>query len=168
MTAAENLAGEVGVAPACHALSLPRASFYRYWRRRLTPPIPTARPTPPRALALDERRQVLSELNSDRFRDIAPAAVYAQLLDEGRYLCSIRTMYRLLEASGQVRERRDQLTHPPYRKPELLATGPNQLWSWDITKLRGAAKWTYFYLYVILDVFSRYVVGWMLADCERA
>jgi putative transposase len=168
MTAAEALAGEVGVAPACDALSLPRASFYRHRHRRFAPPVPGARPTPPRALALRERQQVLAELNSNRFRDAAPAAVYAQLLDEGRYFCSIRTMYRLLQASGAVRERRDQLVHPPYRKPELLATGPNQLWSWDITKLRGPVKWTYFYLYVILDVFSRYVVGWMLADQESA
>jgi putative transposase len=168
MTAAETLAAEVGVVPACDALSLPRASFYRHRHRRLAPAIPAMRPSPPRALALEERQQVLSELNSGRFRDLAPAAVYAQLLDEGRYFCSIRTMYRLLEASGPVRERRDQLVHPPYRKPELLATGPNQLWSWDITKLRGAVKWTYFYLYVILDVFSRYVVGWMLADRESA
>jgi len=168
MTAAETLASEVGVAPACNALSVPRASFYRHRLRRLAPVSPANRPTPHRALAPDERQQVLTELNSDRFRDAAPAAVYAQLLDEGRYLCSIRTMYRVLEESGPVRERRDQLVHPPYRKPELLATGPNQLWSWDITKLRGPVKWTYFYLYVILDVFSRYVVGWMLAGRESA
>lgn len=168
MTAAEALAEAVGVAPACDALSMPRASFYRHRHRRLNPPMLAARPTPPRALAVEERQQVLAELNSDRFRDVAPAAVYAQLLDEGRYLCSIRTMYRLLQAHGQLRERRDQLVHPPYRKPELMATGPNQLWSWDITKLRGPAKWNYFYLYVILDVFSRYVVGWMLAERESA
>lgn len=168
MAAAETLAAQVGVAPACEALSVPRATFYRHQLRRSVPPAPSVRPTPARALAPAERRQVLAELNSERFRDQAPAAAFAQLLDEGRYLCSIRTMYRLLAHSGQVRERRDQLTHPSYRKPELLATGPNQLWSWDITKLRGAAKWTYFYLYVILDVFSRYVVGWMLADGESA
>ena len=155
MTAAATLADQVGVAPACHALSLPRASFYRHRHRRLAPTTPAARPTPRRALAVDERQQVLALLNSERFRDLAPAAVYAQLLDEGRYFCSIRTMYRLLQASGSVRERRDQLVHPPYRKPELLAIAPNQLWSWDITKLRGAVKWTYFYLYVILDVYSR-------------
>jgi putative transposase len=168
MAAAETLAAQVGVAPACEALSVPRATFYRHQLRRSVPPAPSVRPTPARALAPAERRQVLAELNSERFRDQAPAAAFAQLLDEGRYLCSIRTMYRLLAHSGQVRERRDQLTHPSYRKPELLATGPNQLWSWDITKLRSATKWTYFYLYVILDVFSRYVVGWMLADGESA
>src|ERR1019366_1839971 len=107
-------------------------------------------------------------LHEERFQDRSPAAVYATLLDEGVYHCSLRTMYRLLEQDGETRERRDQLTHPPYQKPELLATAPNQLWSWDITKLKGAAKWTYFYLYVILDVFSRYVVGWMVAPRETA
>ena len=107
-------------------------------------------------------------LNSPRFQDCAPAAVQATLLDEGRYLCSTRTMYRILEQHGAARERRDQLTHPAYWKPELLATAPNQLWSWDITKLRGPVKWKYSYLYVILDVFSRYVVGWMVAPRESA
>jgi putative transposase len=107
-------------------------------------------------------------LHEERFQDRSPAAVYATLLDEGVYHCSLRTMYRLLEQEGETRERRDQLTHPPYQKPELLATAPNQLWSWDITKLKGSAKWTYFYLYVILDVFSRYVVGWMVAPRETA
>ena len=111
---------------------------------------------------------MLAVLNSERFADTAPYEVFATLLDEGRYLCSIRTMYRLLNANGQVRERRNQLRHPKYAKPELLATGPNQVWSWDITKLRGPKKWTYFYLYVILDIFSRYVVGWMIADNESA
>jgi Integrase core domain len=107
-------------------------------------------------------------LSVPRFQDRSAAAVYATLLDEGEYHCSIRTMYRLLEQCGESRERRDQLTHPPYQKPELMATAPNQLWSWDITKLLGPAKWTYFYLYVILDVFSRYVAGWMVAYRESA
>jgi len=111
---------------------------------------------------------VLEVLHEPRFCDLAPSEVYATLLDEKRYLCSERTMYRILEANQEVRERRDQLRHPAYAKPELLATAPNQLWSWDITKLLGPAKWTYFYLYVILDVFSRYVVGWMVADGESA
>jgi putative transposase len=100
--------------------------------------------------------------------DKAPQEVYAALLDQGRYLCSIRTMYRLLEANHEIKERRDQLRHPPYAKPELLATAPNRVWSWDITKLLGPVKWTYFYLYVILDIFSRYVVGWMVANRESA
>jgi putative transposase len=122
----------------------------------------------PRALDSAERDAVLACLHEERFQNCAPAAVYATLLDEGKYHCSIRTMYRLLADEGETRERRDHLVHPAYAKPELLATGPNQLWSWDITKLLGPAKWTYFYLYVILDVFSRYVVGWMVADGESA
>jgi putative transposase len=122
----------------------------------------------PRALSAAERHQVLEVLHEPRFVDKAPAEVYATLLDEDRYLCSERTMYRILEEAGEVRERRDQLRHPSYNAPQLLATQPNELWSWDITKLLGPAKWTYFYLYVILDVFSRYVVGWMVAEQELA
>jgi putative transposase len=132
------------------------------------PTPPATRPTPARALDADELQAVRAILNSERFQDCSPAAINATLLDEGQYLCSTRTMYRILEEDSATRERRDQLTHPQYQKPELLATAPNQLWSWDITKLRGPAKWTYFYLYVILDVFSRYVVGWMLAPRESA
>jgi len=111
---------------------------------------------------------VLSVLHSEEFVDAAPAAVCATLLDQGRYLCSPRTMYRLLSAADEVRERRHQLTHPHYQAPELLATAPNQVWSWDITKLRSLVKWTYYYLYVVLDIFSRYVTGWMVATCESA
>jgi putative transposase len=111
-----------------------------------------------------ERQQVLELLHSERFVDQAPPVVYATLLDEGQYLCSVRTMYRILAEAEEVRERRNQSRHPVYAKPELLATAPNQVWSWDITKLKGPEKWTYFYLYVILDIFSRYVVGWMVAE----
>jgi putative transposase len=111
---------------------------------------------------------VLEQLHTPRFVDLAPGEVYATLLDEGRYLCSERTMYRVLAAHAEVRERRAQLRHPSYAAPELLARRPNELWSWDITKLLGPAKWTYFYLYVMLDVFSRYVVGWMVAHRESA
>ena len=111
---------------------------------------------------------LLDTLNSERFVDTAPAAVHATLLDEGRYLGSVRTMYRLLAINGGCRERRDQLVHPAYTKPELLALAPNQVWSWDITKLKGPAKWTCFHLYVILDIFSRHVVGWLLAERESA
>src|SRR5438477_1106388 len=124
--------------------------------------------SPPRALAPAERQLVLNHLNAERFQDKAPAEVYATLLDEGTYLCSLRTIYRILQQAGEVRERRDQLHHPHYQKPQLLATAPNQVWSWDITKLLGPVKWSYFYLYVILDLFSRYVVGWMVAECESA
>lgn len=119
-------------------------------------------------LSPGEEQTVLDYLHAERFQDQSPAAIYATLLDEGHYHCSIRTMYRLLKQRGESRERRDQLTQPAYQKPELLATAPNQLWSWDITKLLGPAKWTYFYLYVILDVFSRYVTGWMVAPRESA
>ena len=164
MEAAENLAGVIGMTPACDALMINRASLYR--RRRRSADGPRPRPTPPRALSAVERQTVRDVLHSERFVDKAPAQVVATLLDEDVYHCSIRTMYRVLDSSREVRERRDQLRHPSYRKPELLATAPNQVWSWDITKLLGPAKWTYFYLYVILDIFSRYVVGWMLADAE--
>ena len=122
----------------------------------------------PRALSAAERRAVVEVLHSPRFRDAAPAAVYATLLDEGVYLASERTMYRLLAAAGETRARRDQLSHPTYRAPELLATAPNRVWSWDITKLLGPTTWTYFHLYVILDIYSRYVVGWMVAHREHA
>ena len=126
------------------------------------------RPIPARAVRPEERNAVRSFLNEERFQDCSPAASCATLLDEGSYPCSTRTMYRVLAEAGGARERRDQLTHPAYQKPELPATAPNQLWSWDITKLRGPTKWTYYYLYVILDVFSRYVVGWMVALRESA
>ena len=166
MDAVDQLSPTVGIASACDVLGLPRASFYR---RPVFGPMPLKiRPSPARALSPEERTNVRILLNSTRFQDCAPAAIQATLLDEGQYLCSTRTMYRMLEQDGASRERRDQLTHPAYQKPELLATAPNQLWSWDITKLRGPVKWNYFYLYVILDVFSRYVVGWMIAPREAA
>jgi putative transposase len=161
------IAPMIGTLPACQALGVSRASLYR---RRSPPP---ARPVrqrspPPRALSDAERSRVLEQLHSPRFVDCSPAEVWATLLDEGTYLCSQRTMYRLLAARGEVRDRRDQLTHPPYAAPELLAKRPNEVWSWDITKLLGPATWTYFYAYVILDVFSRYVVGWTVQHRESA
>jgi putative transposase len=118
------------------------------------------------ALSPEEKQGVLAVLNSTRFLDQAPREIYATLLDEAVYLCSVRTMYRILKSQNEVRERRDQLRHPNYQKPELLATGPNQVWSWDITKFKGPVKWTYYYLYVVLDIFSRYVVGWLVAGQE--
>ena len=168
MNATETLAPEVGTAAACRAMGVSRASLYR--RRNPSRDASCVRPTrgQPRALDEAERRRVLDLLHSPRFVDRAPAAVHAALLDEGQYLCSIRTMYRLLHDAHEVRERRNQLRHPNYKKPELLATGPNQVWSWDITKLLGPAKWTYYHLYVILDIYSRYTVGWMLASRENA
>jgi putative transposase len=168
MAAVTQLADDVGTSAACQALCMPRASYYRDVRKTSSPTVSASRPSPARALRPAERDAVLARLHEERFQDRSPAAVYATLLDEGEYHCSIRTMYRLLDEHGEVRERRDQLTHPPYQKPELMATAPNQLWSWDITKLLGPAKWTYFYLYVLLDVFSRYVTGWMVAYRESA
>ena len=141
-------------------------TFYR--RHKVTPGHQQPRPTPARALCDSEREHVLNVLASPRFVDRAPAEVVATLLDEGQYLCSQRTMYRILAANQPVRERRNQLEHPRYTKPELVATGPNETWSWDITRLLGPTRWTYFYLYVLLDIFSRYVVGWMVAERENA
>ncbi len=175
MDAVLSLAPQVGTRNACTALGVARATFYR--QRPVFGPAPQLaevpaplppRTAPPRALSEEERNRVLAVLHEERFQDRAPAAVHATLLDQGQYLCSTRTMYRLLDQLGESRERRDQLVHPPYQKPELLATAPNQVWSWDITKLRGPVKWTYFYLYVILDIFSRYVTGWMVAERESA
>jgi putative transposase len=161
----EELAKSIGVSAACQALGVPRGSLYR---ARQPEKEPRPRPMPERALSEEEKVQVRQVLNSERFQDCAPRQVYATLLDEGVYLCHWRTMYRILAEHDEVRERRNQLQHPTYSKPELLARGPNQLWSWDITKLKGPRKWTYYYLYVILDVFSRYVPGWLLAECESA
>jgi putative transposase len=162
----EELAPVIGTRPACRALGAAPATIYRR-RRPSAPRPPRPRPTSARALSEAERERVLELLHSERFVDCSPAQVWATLLDEERYLCSERTMYRLLAARhGGVRERRDQLTHPPYAKPELLAERANELWSWDISKLLGPAKWTYFYLYVLLDVFSRYVVGWTVQHRE--
>ena len=189
MASVTELAPVVGVIAACEAVGMARASFYRHARRPggslADHPAPSLRhegaageqPVPgpsvpprvhPRALSAAEQETVLEVLHSPRFQDAAPATVYATLLDEGTYHASERTMYRLLAAEGETRPRRDQLVHPTYQKPELLATAPNQVWSWDITKLLGPAKWTYFHLYVILDVYSRYVVGWMVAHREYA
>jgi putative transposase len=165
MTAVNELAPDVGIHAACDALGVVRSSFYR---QQHPAPVAEPRPAPPRALSAVERETVLAHLHEERFQDRSPAAVQATLLDEGVYPCSTRTMYRILAEHGETRQRRDQRTHPVYQRPELLATAANQLWSWDITKLLGPVKWTYFYLYVILDVFSRYVVGWMVAHRESA
>ena len=166
MKATQKLAKHVGVKPACTALSVARATFYR--RRSPTTGHRQPRPTPARALSEKERDKIFDTLCSERFVDRAPAEVVATLLDEDVYLCSERTMYRVLDSREAVQERRAQRSHPEYKKPELMATGPNQVWSWDITRLLGPKKWSYFYLYVVLDIFSRYVVGWMVADRENS
>lgn len=149
---------------ACEALQVPRSTVYR-WRR----PMPRRQAEPastPRALSVAEKSTVLATVNTPRFQDQAPREIYAALLDDGIYLCHWRTIYRILAENQQVRERRDQVRHPVYTKPELLATAPCQVWSWDITRLPGPVKWTYFYLYVMLDIFSRLVVGWLVATTE--
>jgi len=157
------LSHEVGVARACEVLGVPRSSWYRHQKET---PERAKRVSPSRMLSDKESQEVREILNSERFWNLSPRQVYATLLDEGIYYCHWSTMYRILAQHDEVNERRNQLTHPKYAKPQLLATGPNQLWSWDITKLKGEIRLTYYYLYVILDVYSRYVVGWMLEHCE--
>jgi putative transposase len=155
----------VGIVAACITLGVNRASYYR---ARMPKPDPKPRPRPARALSDEERARVRATLDSDAFMDKAPAQVYAKLLEDGEYLCSPRTMYRVLAAHDEVRERRAQRRHPEYKKPQLVATAPNQVWSWDTTKLPGPTKGTYFTLYVILDIFSRYIVGWQVTKSESA
>lgn len=186
MDAVVEMAPETGTTALCSALGLPRATYYRRCKSEAAssnigpetvPPAGTDEPgasavksrrkkASHRALTEEERAAVLTVLNEDRFCNLAPAEVYATLLDEKKYLCSERTMYRILAANGQVRERRNLLRHPEYKAPELMATKPNQLWSWDITKLKTFVKSQYLHLYVILDVYSRYVVGWLVAERE--
>ena len=174
MAAVHELTPALGASAACRVLGLPRGASARHRAQmhRLSlvglMPARPVRPRPPLAFDAQEKQALFDALNSERFADTAPAAMHATLLDEGRYLGSVRTIYRLLAANSACRERRNQLTHPVYSKPELLAIAPNQVWSWDITKLKGPAKWTCFHLYVILDIFSRHVVGWLLAERECA
>jgi putative transposase len=171
-TAIGELAPVIGVRAACEAVGAAQAGYYRRHRTSPAPqrpaPIPHRDRVQPRALPQAERQAILDELHSDRFADVSPTEVWAILLDEGRYLGSPSTFYRLLRQVSGTRERRRQATHPASVKPELVATAPNAVWSWDITKLRGPQKWSWFYLYVILDIYSRYVVGWMVASRESA
>jgi putative transposase len=166
------LAPRIGTRAACRAAGVAQATWHR--RHRVSPAPPKPAPVPhreraqPRALAAAERRAILDALHSERFADLAPDEVWATLLDEGTYLGSVSTYYRVLREAGESRERRRQATHPAKVKPELVAAGPNQVYSWDITKLHGPAKWVYFHLYVILDIYSRYAVGWMVAARESA
>lgn len=154
-------------AALCQSVGLARATLYRR-RQPVRPSTPIVRAASSRALVPAERQAVLDLLHSERFVDQSPAEVQATLLEEQTYLCSTRTMYRLLDAAQEVRERRNQARHPAYAKPELVATAANQIWSWDITKLKGPIPYRYYSLYVILDLFSRYVVGWMVAAHENA
>lgn len=168
--AVAELSPSIGVRAACDALGVAQAGYYRRHRTTPAPARPASVPhrdrVQPRSLSVVEQQAILHELHSDRFVDLSPSEVWAILLDEGRYLGSVSTFYRLLRHAGEVRERRAQATHPATVKPELVATAPNQVYSWDITKLRGPAKWTYYYLYVIIDIYSRYAVGWMVASRE--
>ena len=169
MNAVQELAPTLGTAPACFAIGLPRATWYRNNTALSKPAAPIiSRSKPERSLSEPERQAVIDTLHEPRFVDRAPAEVWATLLDESRYLCSIRTMYRILEDHQEVKERRNQAHRTHYAQPELMATAPNQVWSWDITRLKGPVKWSYFQLYTILDIFSRYVVGWMVAFRESA
>lgn len=167
MNAALEISPDVGKKSACESFDISRASFYRYHsdnadKKKVSPK------RPPLALDQNEKDEVLNILHSEQYQDKAPYQIYANLLDAGIYHCSIRTMYRILsEEHDGVKERRRQVQRRNYIKPELLATAPNQVWSWDITKLKSITKWTYFYLYVIIDIFSRYVVGWMVAHQEK-
>ena len=161
---------QVGASSACRVLGVAHTTYYRHKRPlrvgKITSPQPCR--VPGRGLTQDEQQKVISDLNSDRFKDMAPPQVYSILLDEGVFHCSISTMYRLLRKRGEINERRKQRSHVPAQRPELLATGPNQVWSWDITKLKGPKKWSYFHLYVIIDIFSRFVVGWCISEKSNA
>jgi putative transposase len=163
MQSVETLAAAVGVQTACEALAVPRSSLYA---TRRPPPEVAPRPVtpPPNALTALEKTAVVAELNSDRFADQTPYEVYPQLLDEGRYLCSLRGMYRILAENQAVRDRRDQLRHPARPAPQVLARRPNQVWVWDITLLLSTVKYQCFYLYLVLDLFSRFIVGWLIAE----
>ena len=168
--AVDELAEHTSVQRACELVGRARGSHYRAKRPTIHGPAPK-RPTPPNALSADEQEQVIGVLTSDRFADKSVTQTWATLLDEGTYLCSMSTMHRLLRAHGAAGERRRQATHPPRTKPELLATSPGQIWSWDITKLRGPGRGIWFQLYVVLDIFSRYVVAWTVQngeDCQIA
>jgi putative transposase len=163
------LAQKTNTKQACDQLAYPRSSYYRQQQAKPSVTEPRLVPAPsPRALPPAEQDKVRNLLNSERFVDSSPRQLYGTLLDEGHYLCSVSTMYRILKANEEVRERRNQKRHPAYQKPELLAMGPNQVWSWDITKLRGPVPHVYYYMYCILDIFSRYVVGYMIASREVA
>jgi putative transposase len=161
----EDLEAVTSTKRACALLGASRATIYRH-RRPPMARLSTPRPAPANKLTEAERQHILAVLRSEAYCDLAPAQVWARLLDDGIYLCSISTMYRLLAIAGENRERRRQRTHPARKRPELIAHRPNQVWSWDITKLQGPERGVYYELFVIIDIFSRYVVGWMVSPAE--
>jgi len=168
LSAVAELVPAMATRRALRALGAAHATWYRRRRTARGQAVVRSRPAPPLALSSSERQCIVATLNSARFADCTPYTVWARLLDEGTYLASVRTFYHVLAAEGLVQERRDQLVHPAHTKPELVASAPNQVWSWDITRLRSTMKWQHFYLYVVLDIFSRYVVGWLVAGAENA
>jgi putative transposase len=170
VTQVDSAIGNVGISAACRSLGVAHSTYYRRKRPVLVGKITASQKcrVPGRGLTQQEQERVVSDLNSDRFKDMAPPQVYSILLDEGVFHCSISTMYRLLRKRGEINERRKQRSHVPAQRPELLATGPNQVWSWDITKLKGPRKWRYLHLFVVIDVFSRFVVGWCIAQKSNA
>ena len=161
---------ELPLQPLCQALEVSRSAFYRFGLSASGKPVLPVGPRKPhpRALSAPEKEKILEKLHEKEYVDRAPRQIFASLLDSGSYLCSVGTMYRILAEREELKERRNQLRHPTYKKPELLASAPNSVWSWDITKLMGPAKWNYYYLYVILDIFSRYVVGWTVSQSESS
>ena len=168
MMAAQELAGATGITAACRALAVPRATYYRRQLPVAEPKPRSPRPLNHRRISDEERVNIRAVLNSESFMDKAPEQVFAILCEQDKYLASVRTMYRVLAEAKQVRERRNRRRHPVHTMPRLVAKGPNEVWSWDITKLKGPVKGLWFMLYVVLDIFSRYVVGWLLAERENA
>ena len=164
----DDLSAKIGKSKACNGFGIPRSSYY-YWKRKKTAKTTDIRcKFPGFAYTPVEKDGITKLINSEKYVDKTPYEIYASKLDEGEYLCSVRTMYRILKENNQVKERRDVRRRSNYEKPELLATRQNQIWTWDITKLKSDMKWTYYYLYVMIDIFSRYVVGWMVAYRELA
>jgi putative transposase len=166
MTAVTELSSVTGTAVACRHLALSRSTYYHRRKPRITAPRLIVRPSPPRTLTADERQMILDFAHSDRFINASPAEIVYVLIDEGLYVASERSFYRVLAANREVRERRNLARHPHYAAPELLATAPNQVYTWDITNLKTMTRGVVYKLYDITDMFSRYHPGWMVAERE--
>jgi len=157
---------DIALSALCDSLQISRSTLYRNIENDFQPCAANLSREPHNAISDSERQKILDVLHSERFIDATPYDVFYTLLDEGEYIASIRTLYRVLFEAGESKDRRNQRNHRDAVKPELIATSPNEVWSWDITKLLSYKRFMYFHLYVILDIFSRYVVGWMIADRE--